>query len=257
MKGIDVSKHNGNINWTAVHTDFVIIRAGYGKAISQKDPYFEQNYRGAKAANIPVGTYWFSYALSPSEAEVEAKVFLEVIKGKQFEYPVFLDVEYQKALDKGKKTISAIIKAFCTVLENAGYWCGVYISRGPAQTLLDEECRTKYSLWLAEWASKLNYSGPVSMWQYSETGKVAGVTGNVDLDECYVDFPIAIKTAGKNGFEKPNDSRLLPYISDMTASECQVYLNWCANKGACNYQDTLEDFKRFLQDEYDNRFQAR
>ena len=88
MTGIDVSRHNGAIDWGAVKksgkVDFSIIRAGYGKSISQKDAKFEQNYAGAKAAGIPVGAYWYSYAITPAEAEAEARTFLQAIAGKQY-----------------------------------------------------------------------------------------------------------------------------------------------------------------------------
>ena len=95
-KGIDVSRHNGAIDWKSVKDDgveFAIIRAGYGKVISQKDAWFERNYQGCADNGIPCGAYWYSYALTPAEAEAEARVFLEAIKGKQFLYPVYLDIE--------------------------------------------------------------------------------------------------------------------------------------------------------------------
>lgn len=88
MEGIDASVHNGVIDWNAVKqsgkVDFAILRAGYGKSISQKDIQFEANYRGAKAVGIPVGAYWYSYAITPAEAEAEARTFLQAIAGKQY-----------------------------------------------------------------------------------------------------------------------------------------------------------------------------
>lgn len=88
MNGIDVSKHNGSIDWQSVKAsgkvDFCIIRAGYGKSISQKDAKFEQNYADAKVQGIPVGAYWYSYAITPAEAEAEAMAFLQAIAGKQY-----------------------------------------------------------------------------------------------------------------------------------------------------------------------------
>ena len=108
MKGIDVSVHNGNIDWGKVKADgidFAILRAGFGKLEKQKDEKFEQNYAGAKAAGIPVGAYWYSYAMTPEEAEQEADVFLSVIKGKQFEMPVYFDLEEKKQFDLGKGTL--------------------------------------------------------------------------------------------------------------------------------------------------------
>lgn len=207
MNGIDVSRHNGAIDWKAVKADgieFAIIRAGYGKSISQKDAWFERNYQGCADNGIPCGAYWYSYALTPSEAEAEARVFLEAIKGKTFLYPVYLDIEEKNALATGKKNVSAIVKAFCTVMEKAGYWCGVYASRAPVQSYFDDECKNRYSLWLAEWGAKLNYSGgEVGMWQYSEKGKVNGIGCSADMNICYVDYPAVIPAAGKNGFTKP------------------------------------------------------
>ena len=94
--GIDVSSHQGKIDWTNVRTDFAILRAGYGREISQKDAQFEANYEGANAAGIPVGVYWYSYAMTPEEAQKEAEVCLEVIKDKQFGYPIYFDVEEEK-----------------------------------------------------------------------------------------------------------------------------------------------------------------
>lgn len=209
MNGIDVSVHNGNIDWNRVKNDgigFAILRAGYGKSISQKDAQFERNYAGAKAQGIPVGAYWYSYAITPAEAEAEARVFLQAIAGKQFEMPVYFDIEEKSTLNTGSKNVSAIVKAFCNTMEKAGYWCGVYASRSHVQTYFDSEVKNRYSMWIAEWGSKLNYSGgEVGMWQRSEKGRVIGISGDVDLDECYVDYPTVIKAAGKNGFSKPEE----------------------------------------------------
>ena len=93
MTGIDVSKHQGMIDWSKVKTDFAILRAGFGRYTSQKDPQFERNYAGAKAAGIPVGVYWYSYAKSAEEAREEAKACLQVLQGKQFEFPIYFDIE--------------------------------------------------------------------------------------------------------------------------------------------------------------------
>lgn len=251
--GIDVSKHQGKIDWNKVKAsgkvNFAIIRAGYGKAISQKDVQFENNYKGAKAAGIPVGAYWYSYALTPAEATAEAITFLKVLEGKQFEYPVFFDIEEQNALATGKNNVSAIIRAFCGEMEKAGYWVGIYASRAHIQSYMDSDVQKRYTLWAAEWGSKLNYTGEVGLWQYSESGKVDGIAGNVDLDICYVDYPASVKSAGKNGFAKPDTSeaRRILYIPGMTAADVQVYLAWVAERGAGNYPDTEEGFKRFME----------
>ena len=254
MNGIDVSVHNENIDWKKVKTDFCIIRAGYGKSISQKDSNFEKNYAGAKAAGIPVGAYWYSYALTPAEAEAEARVFLQTIAGKQFEYPVWLDIEEASQLHTGKKNVSAIIRAFCSVMESAGYWVGVYSSRSAIQSYFDDEVQKRYSIWAAEWSNAIHYEG-AAMWQRSEKGRIDGITGNVDLDISYVDFPAAIKEAGKNGYSKPAEdnnatTKEIPYIPSITASEVQRYLTWCAAKGAGQYEDTEEGFRQFIKETY-------
>lgn len=254
MNGIDVSVHNCNINWQKVKTDFCIIRAGYGKSISQKDPNFERNYAGAKAAGIPVGAYWYSYALTPAEAEAEARVFLQAIAGKQFEYPAWFDIEEASQLHTGKKNVSAIIRAFCSVMESAGYWVGVYSSRSAIQSYFDDEVQKRYSIWAAEWANTLHYEG-AAMWQRSAKGRVDGITDDVDLDISYVDFPEAIKAAGKNGYSKPAEGNNTPtkelqYIPNITASEVQKYLTWCAAKGAGKYEDTEEGFRQFIEETY-------
>lgn len=205
--GIDVSKHQGVIDWNAVKmsgkVDFAILRAGYGVSISQKDQQFENNYRKCKENSIPVGCYWYSYAMSPSEAEKEAETCLQVIKGKLFEYPVYFDIEEDKQLRLGRTAVSNIIKAFCSKLESHGYFVGVYTSKAHFDAYVNEECRTKYTSWVAHYGvSKTTYTGPYDMWQKSSTGKIPGINGNVDLDECYKDFPSIMKSAGKNGFEK-------------------------------------------------------
>ena len=202
IKGIDVSHYQGVIDFQKVKNagvKFVIIKAGYGKYEYQKDPCFEKNYKNAKAAGLDVGAYWFSYAKTANEALQEAKACVSVIKGKKFEYPIYFDLEGE-SLTAGKTVCSEMCRIFCNALEDAGYFAGIYISRSPAQTLLDDTCKTRYALWLAEYSSKCNYSGTYGMWQYSSTSKVNGISGNVDMDYCYVDYPSKIKSAGLNGF---------------------------------------------------------
>ncbi len=246
MNGIDVSKHNGAIDWQKVKAsgiDFAIIRAGYGKAISQKDKTFEANYAGCKENGIPVGAYWYSYALTPAEATAEALTFIKAIEGKRFECPVWFDIEEKSALATGKNNCTAMCKAFCEEMERHGYWVGIYASRSAIEAYISADVQSRYAIWAAEWGDKLRYHGTAAMWQNSETGRVPGISGNVDTDICYVDYPAKIKAAGKNGYAKPD---LLPYIPHMTASECQTYLAWCAAKGAGDYRDTAEDFRRFV-----------
>ena len=193
------------IDWGKVKTDgidFAILRAGYGKLASQKDQKFEQNYKNAKAVNLPVGAYWYSYAMNENEARQEADVFLSVIKGKQFEMPVYFDLEEKKQFDLGKEKVSAIMRAFLEKVESAGYFTGLYGSASSLTTHTADDIKSRYTIWLAHWVNQTNYSGAYAIWQYSSKGKVAGINGNVDLDICYKDFPTVIKNKGLNGWAK-------------------------------------------------------
>ena len=201
--GIDVSAHQGKIEWSKVKADFAILRAGYGKVASQKDKQFEANYNGAKAAGIPVGAYWYSYAKTADEAKQEATVCLEVLKGKQFEYPIYFDVEDESQLALGKAKVSEIIRAFLTTLEKAGYWVGLYMSASPLSTHVDDDIKKRYAVWVANvGVTKPAYTGDYGMWQYSWHGNLAGIAGDTDLDYCYVDYPAKIKSKGLNGYSK-------------------------------------------------------
>lgn len=203
MNGIDVSKWQGDIDWTKVKVDFAIIRAGYGREISQKDMKFEKNYQGAKKAGIPCGAYWYSYATNADEARKEAEVCLKVLKDKQYEMPIWYDVEEAKSFPKADE----IIRAFCDALEAAGYFVGVYMSRYYLMTYVSESVRKRYAMWVAEYGAKLNYAGQYGIWQNSSTGKVNGIDSNVDTDICYVDYPSIIKDRGLNGFEKSTEEK--------------------------------------------------
>ncbi len=208
--GVDVSVHNGTIDWNQVKhsgkVDFVILRAGYGKDISQKDKRFEEYYQQCSTLAIPVGAYWYSYAMTPEEAKQEAEVFLQVLKGKQFAYPVYFDLEEQKQLALGKNACSAITEAFLSTVENSGYFVGLYMSKSYLENCISETIRKNYSIWVAQYGvEKTNYSGQFGMWQKSSSGSVSGIPEQVDLDECYSDYPEIIRKAQLNGFSSSEE----------------------------------------------------
>lgn len=124
--GMDVSYAQGSINWEQVKAskkiEFAILRAGYGRETSQVDTQFERNYAACKRLGIPVGVYWYSYATTAAEAEQEAKVCLQTIRGKQFEYPVAFDIEEARSLPQA----DALCTAFCNALEKQGYYAAIY-----------------------------------------------------------------------------------------------------------------------------------
>lgn len=201
--GIDVSEWQGSVDWSKVNADFAILRAGYGRLATQKDKRFDEYYKGAKAAGIPVGAYWYSYAMSEDEARQEAKACLEVLKGKQFEYPIYFDLEEKKQFELGREKVSAIIDAFLGELEKADYFCGLYMSAYYLTAYTTEYIKARYCVWVAHYdVSKPDYSSPYGMWQKSSRGNISGISGDVDIDECYEDYPARIKAAGDNGFPK-------------------------------------------------------
>ena len=187
-KCIDVSTWQGSIDFNKVKSagyDYVIIRAGYGKEKSQKDNMFETNYKKAKSAGLKVGAYWFSYAMSPSTATAEADACLSCIKGKKFELPVYYDMEYQPAMSTSNSNYTKMAVNFCNKLKSNGFKSGVYSSASVYDYLLNRKTlkNNGISIWNAEWYTKPSITCDV--WQYSDTGRINGISTNVDLDYIY------------------------------------------------------------------------
>ena len=206
LKGIDISYHDGEIDFSKIckNVDFIIMRAGYGiKREDSKEIKFDIYYEEAKKNNIPIGTYWYCYAKTPEGALLEAKTFLDKVKGKQFEFPVYYDVEEKNILDTGKENVNAIIKTFCEELEKNGYYCGIYTSAYFLNNLISDEIKEKYAIWVAHWGvDKPNYNGKWGVWQYSSDGHLDGIQSkSVDLDIAIIDYEPIIKSLGKNGFK--------------------------------------------------------
>ena len=161
-KGIDVSKHQGKIDWKRVKAsgvDFAVLRAGYGKYDNQKDEFFEENYKNAKQEGIKVGAYHYSYAKSVEDAKKEAEIFLKWIDGKQLEYPVAFDVEEKNQSERGKQFVSDIIRAFCETVERAGYYVCIYANKYWLENYIDDDCKKKYDTWLAQWRHTAEATG--------------------------------------------------------------------------------------------------
>lgn len=202
LKGVDVSKWDGTIDFEQVKNagvDFVIIRAGYGKN-GTIDPYFERNYRLAKKYGLHVGAYWYSYAESVTDAKKEADGFKRALAGKQFDFPVYYDVEENKQFRKGKTFINKIIKAFCTRLEKSGYYVGVYMSTSYAHEYLSDATRKAFDLWVAQYNTRCTYRYDYKIWQYTSKGRVAGINCDCDLNKGYYNYPDLIVSRGFNGY---------------------------------------------------------
>lgn len=196
MLGIDVSKWNSNINWNAVKNsgvNFVIIRCGYrGSSAGSliEDPMFKTNIQGAIAAGIKVGIYFFTQAMDEREAVEEASMVLELVKNYKISYPIFLDVESSggraDAIDKTTRT--AVCKAFCQTIQNKGYTAGIYANKSWLETKLDPSALSAYKIWLAQYRSTPTYTGRYDLWQYSSTGRINGINGDVDMDLSYLGY---------------------------------------------------------------------
>ena len=192
--GIDVSKWNGNIDWTAVRNSgvsYVIIRCGYrgstgGSLI--EDPTYRKNIKGAKAAGLQVGVYFFTQAINEVEAVEEASMVLNLISGQGVTLPVYLDVEASggRADGIGKDMRTQVCKAFCQTIQNSGYKAGVYANKTWFTSYINTASLTNYKIWLAQYAATPTYTATrYDMWQYSSKGSVAGISGNVDMNIRY------------------------------------------------------------------------
>lgn len=201
MFGIDISSHQRQIDWYKIKDkiEFAIIRAGYGKSASQRDEYFERNYSECRKYNIPCGVYWYSYALNTEQALLEADACFEVIKGKSFEYPVYFDIEDGSQTNLGTERISAIAKTFCERLEQLGYWAGIYSYKSFLENNLSYDVRQRYAIWIAHTGTaQTSYSGQFGIWQFSHHGKLDGISGDVDCNYCYIDYPSLMIKSGLN-----------------------------------------------------------
>lgn len=202
--GIDVSYWQGKVDWNEVVNsgiDFAILKCNAGTEIADN---FVQNYNGAKSAGLDLGAYIYSYALTEDRAKEEAKACIKTLSGKQLEYPVFFDIEENSVFNLGKAKCSAIVKAFCVEMEDAGFFVGIYASKSHLETYISEELRKRYCVWVAHHSPETTYSGPYDMHQFTDKGTVSGINGYVDMDYCYADYSV-IKSKGFNGY-KPDSA---------------------------------------------------
>ncbi len=205
--GIDVSKWNGTVNWQEIKSlgiDFVIIRAGFSGTI---DPYFEANYAGAKAAGLDVGSYYYTYATTVADILEDAAEFAGWLSGKQFEYPVYLDMEdaTQESLDPA--LLTEMCTRFINYMQSNGYFCGLYANYNWLTYVYDTEDLAPYfDVWFARYYDNTNqwreeWGDRMGMWQYSESGVLGTHTEKFDLNVAFKDYPTLIKSMGYNGFD--------------------------------------------------------
>lgn len=189
-KCIDVSEWNGDINFSKVKNagiTCVILRAGYGKDPNQEDNKFNEYYRQAKAAGLNVGAYWYSYATSVDAAKAEVRNCMKTIRGKEFDLPVFLDVEEYRQAVLPRRTLTDIISTFCDGVKGYGFDVGMYSAKSMlVDSAYPDELASKYLIWMAAPNNSYNELPPfVDIHQYSWKGKVDGISEKVDMNYIY------------------------------------------------------------------------
>ncbi len=199
VRGIDVSKYQGDIDWQKVAesgVEFAIIRLGYrgfGEGTLEKDPYYIKNIEGALAAGVKVGVYFFSQAINEQEAVEEADFVLELIKDYEIAYPVVFDTERVKTYDARANSLSrdvrtTMCKVFCDRIREAGYKPMIYANTKYMIMGIDRERLTEYDMWFAYYGSDIRFPYDFQMFQYSESGSIPGISGAVDLNISFVDY---------------------------------------------------------------------
>ena len=212
VKGIDVSKWQGDIDWNKVKAagiKFAMLRLGYGSANGDKcglDSYFEKNVENATKAGVDIGCYFYSYATSVAAAKKEAAYVIGILNKHKgtFTYPIAFDLEDDSQTSLGKTVLTNMVAAFAAEIKNAGYYPILYTNLNWLYNYLNESGLCGIDIWLAQWASKPTYTGAYGMWQNSATGSVNGITGNVDTDFAYKDYPSVIKKGKYNWLDAVN-----------------------------------------------------
>lgn len=212
IKGIDVSRWQTVIDFEKVKSsgiDFVIIKAGGSDKGLYTDSYFETNYNKAKAAGLKVGAYYFvgKKFLGEVNGRADAQRFIAQLSGKQFDFPVYLDLETTEARYKKEATEASI--AFCEELEKAGFFVGIYASDiSGFKDKLEYDKVKRFTIWAARYNTiPPEYATDYQIWQYSSKGSVPGIVGSVDLDTALTDFSKVIISKGFNGYPKKSKAK--------------------------------------------------
>lgn len=210
--GIDLSSHQGNVNWGKVVADFAILRAGWSwyDGGMNIDKQFRANAAGAREVGVPWGAYLYAYDRTPAAARISAERLADLLDEYQIPYPVAYDFEDNQYLSMGKVGNTSICKAFLETLQGRGYYAMLYTYTNFARGYLEMGQLSSYDLWIADYTGKVGWDGEYGIWQYSGSGTAPGVSGKVDLDRAYRDYPGIIQVAGLNGYgrrpEKPDCS---------------------------------------------------
>ena len=217
-KGIDVSRWNHEIgkndeylplDWSAIKAqgvDFVILKAGSTK--SGIEPTFLMDYEGARAAGLEIGVYYYTYATTIEGIRADAEALLGYLEGKQFEYPIYLDLEDASLEALGKNYLSDMCEAFMVTLQENGYYAALYSNHNWLTYILDSaKMFSLYDVWYARYPltdkptwNEEKYGKQLGMWQYSESGTLDGFSCYFDMNYAYKDYSEIMKKWGLNGF---------------------------------------------------------
>lgn len=207
LVGVDVSKYNGYPDWKKAKANgvqFAILRLGSGYNGGYVDKTFEYSYRECKKAGIGVGVYVASYLNISTEIDMT----LKALKGKQLEYPIYFDIEDFSLSGRSytNTQLTNYTVRFCSEVERAGYYVGIYSNKAFLDGRLYWERIKKYDIWIAHWNKNVNYNGKYGMHQYTNKGQWRGIAstgeGGVDTNWCFVDYPSLMKKLGINGYKK-------------------------------------------------------
>lgn len=234
VKGVDISVHNGSVDFQALKKagiEFVIIRCGYGSDYTnQDDSRFSENVRKADTAGMPWGVYLYSYATTTAMAKSEAQHTLRLLNGRKPAYGVWYDVE-----DKGQANadLVSICETYCSAIEAAGLYVGIYSMLSWMNTKLNSSRLDRYDKWVAQWSSSCTYKKPYGIWQFTDSLVINGK--NFDGNWAYKDYP---SLTGKKPSEKPAkeedemteaevikliDQRINKYFADLETKEASDY----------------------------------
>ena len=212
-RGVDISTWNGEINWDELREagiEFVILKAGSSLG---KDAAFEENYARAKQEGFGVGCYFYTYFNDLDDAAADAATFMEWLEGKQFDYPVYLDLEETSLESLDRELLTSMSRLFIETLQANGYYCGLYVNNNWLKNLLNTEKVTAwFDVWYARWTLSGEATWPASfgesrmgIWQYSAQGTIGTHAYAFDMNVAYFDYPTYIKSLGYNGYQTVNE----------------------------------------------------
>lgn len=234
---IDVSRYQGKIDWQKVKD--AGIQGAFLKTVSTNsafggiyiDQYYEYNYAECKRLGIPVGVYYYTYAQTKATADAELAKFKEAVWGKSFELPLVVDVEDNLLKPLSKEALTDLVEYAVNTIESWGCYAMVYTYLNYQNTELDMGRLAKYDLWLARYRSTRPSSPTHGIWQFTSSGTVPGVTGNVDMDYAYKDYPQIISSKGLNNLtEKVPDppseewEAVSGQLYEVTAKNCEYFI---------------------------------